>query len=166
MTSPYGNNEPIRYDKDGLPIDPKDPWANPAPHQQQRHQQPYPQYNYQQPYQQPQNFQQPYQQQYQQPPAQQPAYGAPQAYAQPKSQIAAALLALFLGTLGLHNFYLGHTRRGATQLTLSIVGWITSILLIGFVILFVVGAWALIEFVMILLRSGKMATDSRGMPLN
>ena len=43
---------------------------------------------------------------------------------QPKSKIAAGLLAIFLGYLGIHNFYLGYTNKGITQLLLTLIGWI------------------------------------------
>lgn len=127
-------------------------------------------------------------QQWAQPPAPQPYYGGqqqvPNPQAQPqwgggygaqfqqyqpqpqqKSMILAALLALFLGTLGVHNFYLGYTRAGLMQVGLTVAGWVLSIVLIGFLFLFVVGAWALIDFFLILLRSGRLKFDSRGVPL-
>ncbi|WJY90979.1 TM2 domain protein [Corynebacterium faecale] len=84
---------------------------------------------------------------------------------QQKSMILAALLALFLGNLGVHNFYLGYTRAGLMQVGLTVAGWVLSIVLIGFLFLFVVGAWALIDFFRILLRSGRLKFDSRGVPL-
>lgn len=84
----------------------------------------------------------------------------------PKSWVVALLLAFFLGTLGVHNFYLGYTRRGVTQLVLTILGWVTSLILIGFVLLIVVGVWVFVDFVLILLRSGKMTHDSHGVPLS
>ncbi|RRD30934.1 NINE protein [Actinomyces bowdenii] len=42
-------------------------------------------------------------------------------YAQPKSKVIVLLLALFLGTLGIHNFYLGHTGKGVAQLLISLL---------------------------------------------
>lgn len=84
---------------------------------------------------------------------------------QQKSMILAALLAFFLGGLGVHNFYLGYTRAGVAQLMLTVFGWVLSILLIGFALLFVVAAWAFIEFILILVRSGRFSMDSRGVPL-
>ena len=39
-----------------------------------------------------------------------------------KSKLVAGLLAIFLGTFGVHNFYLGYTGKAVTQLVLSIVG--------------------------------------------
>lgn len=38
-----------------------------------------------------------------------------------KSKIAAGLLAIFLGYLGIHNFYLGYTKRAVTQLLISLL---------------------------------------------
>lgn len=85
---------------------------------------------------------QPTQQTYYQATQQQPGYG----YAQ-KSKIVAGLLGLFLGTLGVHNFYLGYTGKAVAQLLLTLIGWI---ILIGPIIS---GIWALIEAVLILCSS-------------
>ena len=62
------------------------------------------------------------QQTYYQATQQQPGYG----YAQ-KSKIVAGLLGLFLGTLGVHNFYLGYTGKAVAQLLLTLIGWIILI---------------------------------------
>ncbi|RNE48298.1 TM2 domain-containing protein [Corynebacterium alimapuense] len=141
-------NQFTQYDKDGLPIAPA-PTSNPQPIYQAPTSQPM--YQAQTP---------------------QPIYQAstPQAmYAHgivdQKSWVVAALLAFFFGTLGVHNFYLGYTSKGAIQLALTVIGWITAILLIGFVFLAVVGIWAFIDFIFILLRSGSLGRDSRGIPL-
>lgn len=82
------------------------------------------------------------QQTYYQATQQQPGYG----YAQ-KSKIVAGLLGLFLGTLGVHNFYLGYTGKAVAQLLLTLIGWI---ILIGPIIS---GIWSLIEAVLILCSS-------------
>ena len=42
----------------------------------------------------------------------------------PKSRLAALLLGIFLGGLGIHNFYLGRIGRGIGQLILGVLGWI------------------------------------------
>jgi TM2 domain-containing membrane protein YozV len=105
---------------------------------------------------------QPFQQQY---PAQMPMYAMGHPPVHPKSWVVALLLAFFLGTLGVHNFYLGNTSRGVAQLVLTVLGWVTAIIAIGFIFLAVVGLWAFVEFVLILLRSGSMAHDSQGVPL-
>ena len=93
-----------------------------------------------------------------------PQYGYQPQPAQ-KSMVLAAILALFLGHLGIHNFYLGYTRAGIAQLGLSIAGWVLAIVLIGFVFLFVVGVWVFIDFILILMRSGRFRCDARGVPL-
>ena len=95
------------------------------------------------------------QQAYGQPAYGQPAYGQPFAAGAPKQWIVAVLLAFFLGTLGIHNFYLGYTTKGIIQLVLTIT-------VIG---IFVSGPWALIDFIMLLMRSGSYATDAQGQPL-
>ncbi|MDO4900916.1 NINE protein [Actinomyces sp.] len=50
-----------------------------------------------------------------------PAHGAPYGqggYVEPKSKVAAALLAFFFGFFGIHNFYRGQTRNGVIHLCL------------------------------------------------
>ncbi len=89
-----------------------------------------PETNYQQA-QQPQNPQQGYSgyqppnytsQSYQPPQAQQPKYTTPPMGYQQKSRLAAGLLGIMLGSLGIHNFYLGFNSRGVIQLVLSLAG--------------------------------------------
>lgn len=109
--------------------------AQPPPYYQQQAQPRYEQPSYNQP---PIYAQQTYYQAAQQ----QPGYG----YAQ-KSKIVAGLLGLFLGGLGVHNFYLGYTGKAVAQLLLTLIGWI---ILIGPIIS---GIWALIESVLILCSS-------------
>lgn len=69
--------------------------------------------------------QQPYQQQppYQQPPYQQPYQQAPQqpVYTGSKSKIAAGLLGIFLGGLGIHKFYVGKNGAGVVYLLLTLL---------------------------------------------
>ena len=54
-----------------------------------------------------------------------------------KSKMVAALLAFFLGALGVHQFYLGHGGRGAAMLLLTI----------SFVGLIVSRIWAIVDFI-------------------
>lgn len=53
-----------------------------------------------------------------------PEIGAAPAYA--KSKIAAGLLAIFLGWLGIHKFYLGYTGPGIILLLCGTIGWIIT----------------------------------------
>ena len=101
-----------------------------------------------------------------------------------KSKLAAGLLGIFLGCFGVHNFYLGYTKKAIIQVAvtggsilLSIVLWILSIPLsfiaIGFLLMplatildFVpagIAIWGLVEGIMIL--AGSIKTDGKGIPL-
>ena len=68
-----------------------------------------------------------------------------------KSKMAAALLGIFLGSWGIHNFYLGNTSRGIIQIVVTI-----CTCGIG-------GLWGFIEGIMIL--AGSINTDANGVPL-
>ena len=68
-----------------------------------------------------------------------------------KSKVAAALLAFFLGAFGIHNFYVGRTGRGVTQLLLTI-------LTCGYAGIFV-AIWAVVEAVQFL---GGNVLDGNG----
>ena len=83
-----------------------------------------------------------------------------------KSKVAAALLAFFLGTLGVHNFYLGYNTRGIIQLVLTILGWFTAIFIVGLFIAGAVGLWAFVEFIMILVGAGGYDRTAQGAPVN
>lgn len=105
--------------------------------------------------------QQPYGQQYNQQYAQQ-QYGQPMPVGQAqKSKIAAGLLGIFLGSLGVHNFYLGNTGKAVAQLLLTLIGWI---IIVGPIIS---GIWALIEAILILCSNygSPWHRDARGIEL-
>lgn len=91
-------------------------WQQPQPGPQACGQQPYGQQPYtQQPY-----TQQPYAQQ----PYTQPGFSQPPMDS--KSKIAAGLLAIFLGSLGIHKFYLGYSGAGIVMLLVSLLaGFVT-----------------------------------------
>lgn len=91
-------------------------------------------------------------------PQQQPAY-----VVTAKSRFVAAALAFFLGTLGVHNFYLGYNGRGLIQLILGLIGYATAWIIIGFVLLVPLGLWVLVEFFMLLF--GKNQRSKNGVPL-
>lgn len=82
-----------------------------------------------------------------------PQYG-PYAPGQ-KSKIAAGLFGILLGSLGIHNFYLGYTGKAVAQLLITVLT-----LGIGSI---VTGIWGLIEGIMIL--TGSIAYDANGVPL-
>ena len=72
-----------------------------------------------------------------------------------KSKMAAGLLGIFLGSLGIHNFYLGYTGKAVAQLLISVLS--CGILALASQI------WGLVEGIQIL--TGSIATDANGIPL-
>ncbi|MDO4612471.1 MAG: TM2 domain-containing protein [Actinomycetaceae bacterium] len=91
----------------------------------------------------------------------QPGYQQPLPEVDPyaKSKLAAGLFGIFLGTFGVHNFYLGHMGKAVAQLLITLLSfgtlfWISSI-------------WALVEAVLILTAAPgtKWAYDANGRPL-
>ena len=72
-----------------------------------------------------------------------------------KSKIAAGLLGIFLGSLGVHNFYLGYTGKAVGQLLLTLIGWVACGL--GPI---AAGVWGLVEGIMIL--TGSINKDAEG----
>ena len=72
-----------------------------------------------------------------------------------KSKLIAGLLGIFLGTLGIHNFYLGFTKRAIGQILLTTAG--SLICGIGPVISFI---WSLVEGIQYL--TGSKNTDASG----
>lgn len=100
----------------------------------------------------PENTQQPVPQQtpVQQPPVQQTIQGGVSS----KSKVSAGLLGIFLGTLGIHNFYIGKTGTGIAQLLISLLscGWLAIFVWI----------WSLIESIMLFCGKG---VDGAGRPI-
>ena len=71
--------------------------------------------------------------------------------------LIAILLAFFLGAFGVHRFYLGYNTTGIAMLIITLVGFVT------FFPLIIVGIWALVDFIRIIIGSFK---DSNGLDLN
>lgn len=67
-----------------------------------------------------------------------------------KNKIVAALLAFFLGGLGIHKFYLGKTTAGIIMLLVSLFGFILL-----FIPTLVIGIIAFIEFIIYLATSDE-----------
>lgn len=77
-----------------------------------------------------------------------------------KSKMAAGLLGIFLGSFGVHNFYLGYTTKAVIQLVCTIVGYILCCVGVGVFVVMGIGIWGLVEGIMILV--GKIDTDASG----
>ena len=68
-----------------------------------------------------------------------------------KSKLVAVLLALFLGGIGIHDFYLGYTKNGIIKIVLTVcTGFGGSI-------------WALVDLIRLL--TGSINTDANGVEL-
>ena len=79
-----------------------------------------------------------------------------------RSRVAAGLLGVFLGGLGLHRLYLGYWRRGLTMLAITVVGGFFTLGLAAVVM----GVWGFAEGLVILsVRRGRFSRDARGRPL-
>lgn len=76
-----------------------------------------------------------------------------------KSKLAAGLLGIFLGGFGVHNFYLGFTKKAVIQLVICLVG---SCIAIGPV---VASVWGLIEGIFYLMGKEGYTADANGVPL-
>ena len=71
-----------------------------------------------------------------------------------KSKLVAGLLGIFLGGLGIHDFYLGNTQKAIIHILLATVG---ALVFVGPVIS---GIWGLVDGIFIL--TGKISVDANG----
>ena len=73
----------------------------------------------------------------------------------PKSRLAALLFGIFLGLLGIHNFYLGRVGKGIAQVLICVLGvWIGGPV--------ITGIWSFVEWILIACGSYK---DGQGRPV-
>ncbi len=93
-------------------------------------------------------YQQGYQQSYQQDYSEQQYYHPQQTYVQTRDHVAAGLLAIFLGSLGIHKFYLGYNNVGFIMLGATILGSLFTFGLAGMAM----GIVALIEGIIYLTK--------------
>ena len=84
------------------------------------------------------------------------AFAAPVAEKSTKSRMAAGLLGIFLGSIGVHNFYLGYTGKAVAQLLITLLtcglGTVATRI------------WGLVEGIMLL--TNKNSTDATGKVLD
>lgn len=75
----------------------------------------------------------------------------PTANAEQKSKLVAVLLAFFLGSIGIHDFYLGYNKNGIIKIVLTCCTGIGG------------SIWALVDFIRLL--TGSLNVDANGNPL-
>ena len=65
--------------------------------------------------------------------------------------VIAYLLLFFGGAFGLHRFYIekGMSGIGLTQLILTILGYLTLVIFIGFIFFFIVGIWVIVDMFLV-----------------
>lgn len=68
-----------------------------------------------------------------------------------KSKLVAVLLALFVGYVGIHDFYLGYTKYGVIKIILTVCTGVGG------------SIWALIDLIRLL--TGSISTDANGVEL-
>ena len=68
-----------------------------------------------------------------------------------KSKLVAVLLAFFLGSIGIHDFYLGYNKYGVIKIVLTCCTGVGG------------GIWALVDFIRLL--TGSLNTDANGIEL-
>ena len=79
------------------------------------------------------------------------ALATPVAGSEQKSKLVAVLLAFFIGSIGIHDFYLGYTKNGIIKIILTCCTGVGG------------SIWALIDFIRLL--TGSLNTDANGVPL-
>ena len=70
-------------------------------------------------------------------------------------KLIAGLLAIFLGSLGIHKFIMGYKKEGLILLIASIVGYVTMCIVVGFFILMATGIVGIIEGIIYLTKSDE-----------
>lgn len=83
-----------------------------------------------------------------------PAAAAPSAPVAGKSRLVVGLLGIFLGSIGVHNFYLGFTKKAVIQIVVTVVTFGIG------------GLWGFIEGILYLAsKDPKWGVDADGVPL-
>ena len=70
-------------------------------------------------------------------------------------KMLAGLLAIFLGSLGIHKFILGYQKEGIILLVTSVIGYATLCLLVGSFILMATGVIGIIEGIIYLTKTDE-----------
>lgn len=80
-----------------------------------------------------------------------PMPNVPMAFGDTKPRLAYILLGIFLGTLGIHNFFAGYTGKGLAQLLISVLSC---------------GALSIVVFIWNIIEICTVTADSKGVPFS
>ncbi|WP_201306240.1 TM2 domain-containing protein [Roseomonas harenae] len=76
-----------------------------------------------------------------------------------RSVLVAYVLWFFLGWFAVHRFYAGRITSGLAMLAISLISWAMTVIAIGYVGLFVIGIWLLVD---VFLIPGMIRAYNRG----
>ena len=71
------------------------------------------------------------------------------------NKVVAGLLAILLGGLGIHKFYLGYKNQGIVLLASSFAGFLLAFVVVGFVVLIAVAVVVFVEGVIYLVKTDQ-----------
>ena|SRR5690606_23791286 len=81
------------------------------------------------------------------------SWNEPQPVPESNKRIIAGVLAIVLGSFGIHKFVLGYTTEGIVLLVLTVIGYATMCLAVGFIFLSATALIGLIEGIIYLTKS-------------
>lgn len=70
-------------------------------------------------------------------------------------KILAGILAIILGSLGIHKFILGYQKEGFILLAVTLVGWVLSCVGVGIFLVWITGLIGLVEGIIYLTKSDE-----------
>lgn len=74
---------------------------------------------------------------------------------QDNKKVLAGIMAILFGSLGIHKFVLGYTNEGIILLVITLIGYATLCLVVGFFILSITSLIGLIEGIIYLTKSDR-----------
>jgi TM2 domain-containing membrane protein YozV len=86
-------------------------------------------------------------------------YTPPDVKGESKSKVRSLVLAIFLGFVGAHNFYLGYTNKAMIQLILSVIGGFMT----NGITTIIIEIWVIVEIIFI--AKGRINTDADLRPI-
>ncbi len=83
------------------------------------------------------------------------AWNQPQPLRESNKKVIAGILAILFGSLGIHKFVLGYQKEGIILLVLTVFGYATMCIVVGFIVLGITSLIGLIEGIIYLTKSDE-----------